>query len=106
MSAADDNATNPPLTSTWAQLYHGDQAVGIPIEVVAATRNVYHLAELVKEKRAVSVQHCDAGDLFVYPHGTSLYALNNDDRIDPGYSVPTDTSSKNPLMVIVPGKCL
>jgi hypothetical protein len=86
--------------------------VGRAIKIVAATRNVNHLTELVKEKRAVALQHCDAGDLFVYyPPGTPLDALNDNARLRPGGPVPGGTTDEQPLMVMAPpvtqqGKCL
>jgi hypothetical protein len=107
MSAADDNTTRPPLTSgsTWIQLYCGEEAVGIPIEIVAA-RNAYHLTELVKEKRAVALQYCDAADLVVYPPGTPLNDLSNNNRLGPVESVPGGRTEAQPLIVMAPGKCL
>jgi hypothetical protein len=107
MSAADDNTTRPPLTpgSTWVQLCRDDQTVGFPIEIVEATRNVTHLTELVKGKRAVALHNFDAADLAVYPHGTLLNALNNTTPLARGGSVPGGTTEARPLMVIAPGKC-
>ena len=53
MSATDDtDTTRPPLNSgfTWVQLYRGGHMVGLPIEIVAASRNVSNLTDLVKQK--------------------------------------------------------
>jgi hypothetical protein len=53
VSAADDTDTTRPSSTcgyTWVQLYRGGHMVGIPIQIVEATRNVGHLTELVKAK--------------------------------------------------------
>jgi hypothetical protein len=77
--------------------------VGNPIEIVEATRNVTHLTELVKGKRPAARHNFDAADLAVYPSGTPLNALNENNRLR---SVPGGTTEAQPLMVIAPGKCL
>jgi hypothetical protein len=77
--------------------------LGSPIEIVASTCDVSHLTELVKEKRAVALHNVDAADLAVYPPGTPLNALNDNNRLG---SVPGGTTEAQPLMVIAPGKCL
>jgi hypothetical protein len=115
VSAADDtDTTRPPLNSgfTWVQLYRGGHMVGLPIEIVAATRNVSHLTKLVKEKLPNDLKGVDPIHLVVYPPGTPLDALNDDARLQSWDRVPA-SSGPQPLMVMAPsaavpqlGKCL
>jgi hypothetical protein len=95
-----------PLAVVWIQLYRGDKALGFPIEIVEATRNVTHLTELVKGKRAVALHNFDAVDLAVYSPGIPWDALTDSNPLDPGGSVPGGTTKAQPLIVIAPGKCL
>jgi hypothetical protein len=115
-SAADDTDTTrtPPSSGfTWVQLYRGGHMVGLPIEIVAATRNVSHLTNLVKEIYP-ELNDISSACLVVYPPGTPLDALNHDGRLRPGGPVPGGTTDEQPLMVMAPaaaavsqlGKCL
>jgi hypothetical protein len=104
MFAAIDTVSAPlPLAVVWIQLHDGDPKAGRATRILCKPDSIIDdLTKLVKEQwNDISSAH-----LLVYPHGTPLNALNDDDRMDPGASVPMDTTSKTPLMVIAPGKCL
>jgi hypothetical protein len=108
MSAADETTTRPPLFPglTWVQLYRGDQALGCPMPITGAIRNACDLATRVKAEFPNDLEDVDAPNLVVYPHGTPLNALNEYARLSPGALIPDDTTSKEPLLVIAPGRGL
>jgi hypothetical protein len=115
MSATDDTDTTRPLLNsgfTWVQLYRGGHMVGLPIEIAAASRNVSHLTELVKEKIPNDLKAVDPIHLVVYRPGTPLDDLNVNARLQSWDHVPA-SSGPQPLMVMAPpaavpqlGKCL
>jgi hypothetical protein len=116
MSATDDTDTTRPLLNsgfTWVQLYRGGHMVGLPIEIAAASRNVSHLTELVKEKIPNDLKAVDPIHLVVYRPGTPLDELNVNAPLRRGGPVPNGTTDEEPLMVMAPpaavpqlGKCL
>ena len=94
----------PPRPAVvWIQLYVGNQESG------DATRFFCKRASIIEDVAKLVKAECRELDCFssahllVYPHGTPLDSLNDDDRIGLGVPVPIDTSSKKPLMVIAPG---
>jgi hypothetical protein len=105
-SADDDTTTRPPgdIVSTWVQLYCGDEAMGRATQIFAATRNVGHLADLVRAKVPLALRHCHAKDLVIYRAGTLLDALNADAALNSWDAVPDYTTGEQPLVVIAPAQ--
>jgi hypothetical protein len=59
------------LAVVWIQLYVGDQKAGPATRILCKPDlDMEGLTDLVKEKRAVALQHCDGAELVIYPHGT------------------------------------
>jgi hypothetical protein len=99
-------ANGTPLAKvTWVQLYCGNQAIGNPTKIVAdnTPRNVSFLAHLVKAELHISLQHCDAACLTVYPPGTVVHVpLDPVGSLDPDSPIPDKTTGENPLIVVAP----
>ena len=97
-------------SSVWVQLYYDgkDEPEGRPTSVKKPTDlkesdwNIDALAEAVKSKRQVALNHCDAAALVVYPRDTEGPPFSQAKAIDPGKDVPCGTTSKSPLIVVAP----
>jgi hypothetical protein len=64
------------------------------------------LVNLVEAKYRNDLKDGGVGHLYVYPPGTPLDALNANDRLRPGDSVPGGTTQEQPLMVMAPRRIL
>jgi hypothetical protein len=88
----------------WVQLYIGKDKSGrvFPIEIASLSKDrINDLANAVYEANNNVLGHCNAAQLVVYKAGTEL-PPKEEDPLDPGEAVPTDTTSKNPLRVLAP----
>ena len=93
----------------WVQLYYKGKAesegrptsVKKPTDLKESDWNIDALAEAVKDKRQVALNHCDAADLAVYL-ADAMPPFSQAKAIDPGDDVPTSTTSRNPLIVLAP----
>jgi hypothetical protein len=92
------------MSSVWVKLYYKGEAKPVrdadPIEIEPIPKNVNALKKKVKVEKQTKLNHVDAGDLKVYPSGTTV--LESTESLDPGDPVPANTSSKMPLIVIAP----
>ena len=89
------DASDKTMLEVWFKLNDNDvDAVDLP-----KGTNVRKFRDEVKEKRTVSLQHCDAAMLHVFAPGADP---KTETALDPGDPVPGDTSSKNPLIVVAP----
>ena len=89
------DASDKTMLEVWFKLNDNDvDAVDLP-----KGTNVRKFRDEVKEKRTVSLQHCDAAMLDVFAPGADP---KSEDTLDPGDPVPGGTSSKNPLIVVAP----
>lgn len=91
--------------SVWVQLYfEGKDKPEKGRTQIAHTDIPFHniggLAKKLKVKRQIALSHCDAEDLSVYSPGTTSFSEDN--NMDPGDEVPSDTTPKNPLIVVAP----
>lgn len=87
-------------SSAWVQLYYKgkEEPEGRPVEIGPLPRNVDALVEQVKKKLELDGR---PNLIFVFSPDTER-PFSQDKAIDPGYSVPTGTTSKNPLIVVAP----
>jgi hypothetical protein len=86
----------------WVQLYIGKDKSGRAFKMeVDVKGDVDDLANAVYEANNNVLGHCNAAQLVVYKAGTEL-PPKEEDPLDPGEAVPTDTTSKNALRVLAP----
>jgi len=72
-----------------------------PKDVEESEWNVDALAEEVKKKRAVALNHCDAAMLVVYPPGTEP-PFSQDKALKAWDPIPSNSSGPQPLIVVAP----
>ena len=91
-------------TSVWVKLYIGEHAENhTPVFGIHDFDGIIdQLKEKIKEKNSNVLKMIDAVQLNVYAAGTSYPIREGQDSLDPGDNVPTDTTSKNPLIVVAP----
>jgi len=104
----------------WYKLFGAKQPTKVCVD---ANSDIDDLKKIIKSNHSVSLSHCDASRLLVFPHmradirnrssnGTiynsiSIRQKDISDRdktevLDPGEAIPTTTTSKEPLIVKVP----
>jgi hypothetical protein len=87
-------------SSVWIQLYFegNNEPEGHPVKIKPAPEDVAELIEAVQAKLELDAQ---LNLISAFPPGTAP-PFSQDKAIDPGDNVPTDTTSKNPLIVVAP----
>lgn len=111
MSAADDTtvvvSAPPRLPVVWIQLHFGHEKGGQATKIRCDRDLIIDdLVNLVEAKYRNDLKDGGIGHLYVYPPGTPLDALNANDRLRPGDSVPGGTTQEQPLMVVAPRRIL
>ena len=91
-------------TSVWVKLYIGEDAENhTPVFGIHDFDGVNdQLKEKIKEKNSNVLKAVDAAQLNVYAPGTSYPIKEGQSILDPGDNVPTDTTSREPLIVVAP----
>jgi hypothetical protein len=89
----------------WVQLYIGGDKSGrvFQVRLVGAKQNIDNLADAVHQANGKSLGHCDARQLDVYKAGTE-FPTKEEDKLEPWWDVPKDTTGESPLCVLAPGK--
>lgn len=90
--------------SVWVLLYVGDQPSKSSIEIEPIPKNVGALVKALKEELQPDLSHCSAANIEVYQAGTLVMTRTPRTLIDPGNTVPGDTTSKEPLIAFAPAK--
>ena len=88
------------MTSVYVKVYIGEND-GNPsfLKIKPIPDDIFDLRDEIKEKEQLELP---ASRLKVYAAGTSYPIVEGQDILDPGDAVPTDTTSKNPLIVVAP----
>ena len=91
------------MSGIWIKLYIGQSDPSPRVfEIDDSPRNISRMKTKIKEAKPNDLANCDAFLLDVYPRGTSVPISKDVQPIDPGDSVPGETTSRDPLIVIAP----
>ena len=88
--------------ASWLQVYIGTTKSGGSVKISPIPDDVYDLTEAVKVEVEPELNHCDAANLEVFAVGTSVPIPDGTEPLDPWDPIPTFTTSKKPLIVVVP----
>jgi hypothetical protein len=94
-----DAASPVAPAGIWVQLLVGEEKQGESFEIEQTPRNVNALKNAVKEKRTVSLQHCDAAMLDVFAPGADP---KTETALKANALVPSPATYENPLIVVAP----
>jgi len=103
MSAAVNTESAPRnLRVVWIQLYLGDQKTGHVTKIRCKfDLDIDDFTKLVKAEAPNYLNTVDPIHLVVYPPGTPLDALNDNDRLRCGGPVPGGTTDEQPLVMVI-----
>ena len=92
-------------SSVWVQLYYKYEGKvepeGRPVEIEPIPKNINALVKATKKELSPGIDHASPALVFVYKPDTT-HPFSEDRAIDAGDPVPTDSTSKNPLIVVAP----
>ena len=91
------------MSRIWIKLYIGQSDPNPRVfGIDGSPRNISRMKTKIKEAGQNYLANCDAYRLDVYPQGTSVPISTQVHPIDPGNTVPDETTSSAPLIVIAP----
>ena len=95
------------MSSVWVQLHYEDERKGRPTSVKKqaiveeSDWNIDALIKATKTELKPRIDYAPVDEIFLFPTDYKP-PFSQDKAIDPGDDVPTDTTSKNPLIVVAP----